>query len=377
MTDQITTIEQLAAAFGTHHDQVKEALKNLGEKSDTHSGRLLEVEQRMIDQRHSAPGNRGGQSLGAQFIAQTGVQEFATRNARNDRFQFETRATVTSSTADAAGAAGAGLIAYRDPTIVPLPSRRPIVRDLLPVLPMEGGSVDVVRVKGRTRNAAPVAEGAAKPGSDLQLGLEPTPARTIAHWIKASRQILSDMPQLAGLIDSELMDGLALEEEDQLLGGDGTGQNLKGLIPSATAFAAPFVIEDATMLDTIGLALLQSALALHPADGIVMNPADWTRITLLKNAQGEYIMGPPGSAIEPRLWGVPVVPTPAIAVDQFLVGQYRAAATIYDRWVARVEVGTVNDDFTNNLVTILAEERLALAIKDGTALTYGAFGNGA
>ena len=66
--------------------------------------------------------------------------------------------------------------------------------------------------------------------------------------------------------------------------------------------------------------------------------------------------------------------TTAIAQDTFLLGNFRAAATLYDRWTARVEVGTVNDDFVRNLLTVLAEERVALAAKDTTALVRGDFG---
>ncbi len=129
------------------------------------------------------------------------------------------------------------------------------------------------------------------------------------------------------------------------------------------------------MLDTVQLALLQSALAEYPANGVIMHPADWARITMLKDADGNYIMGQPGTTIAQRLWGLPVVTTQAVPVDKFLVGDFRRAATLYDRWSARVETGYVNDDFTKNMVTILAEERLAQAIKAPKALTYGDFGN--
>lgn len=106
-----------------------------------------------------------------------------------------------------------------------------------------------------------------------------------------------------------------------------------------------------------------------------MHPSDWTRITLTKDGNGQYIFGNPGTPVAQRLWGVPVVTTTAMSVDKFLVGNFRAAATLYDRWSARVETGYVNDDFTKNLVTILAEERLAQAIKQPGALVYGDFGN--
>lgn len=372
---EIKTFEDLAKAFGTHHDAVKEAFSDLRGKAGETASRLDDIEQKMA-RRGSSTDDSAAQTLGAKFIAQDGVKDFAERNQRSDRFGFESKATITSATSNAAGSAGAGVQAFRDPTIVPLLQRRPVVRDLLPVIQMTGGSVEVVNVEGRTNGAAPVAEGAAKPESDMQLALTTLPSRTIAHWMKASRQILSDLPQLQGLIDTELLDGLALVEESQLLTGDGTGQNLTGLIPSATAYSAPFVVaDDNGQLDTIGLAMLQSSLAQFPADGIIMHPSDWTRITLTKDGEGNYIMGPPGSPIAQRLWGVPVITTQAIAVDKFLVGNFRSAATLYDRWTARVEIGTVNDDFTKNLVTVLAEERLAQHVKQSGALVYGDFGN--
>lgn len=371
---EIKTFEDLAGAFGTHHDAVKAAFSEMKTAAAGTAERLNEIEQKMARR----PGSTGGsdfETLGAKFIAQDGVRAFAERKARSDSFGFETKATVTSTVGTAAGNAGSGIRASLDPDIVPLVQRRPVVRDLLPVIPINSGSVDVIKVTGRTSGAAPVAEGALKPASDLKLALENQPARVIAHWIKASRQVLEDLPQLQGLIDTELMDGLMLEEEDQILNGDGTAQNLDGLVANATAYAQPFTIADPTMLDTVGLGLLQNALAEFPATGVIMHPSDWTRITLLKDADGNYIMGAPGSPIAQRLWGIPVITTSAMAIDKFMVGDFRRAATLYDRWTARIEIGTVDDDFTRNLLTVLAEERLALAVKQATALTYGDFGN--
>lgn len=374
MTDQTKSFEDLAKAFDKNHDEVKAGLKSLTEKAGEHTARLDEMEQK--NARRGGGDPTAPVSLGARFIEQDGVKNFAARNQRHDRFAFETKATITTATTDAAGSAGAAIQPFRDPNIVPLVQRRPVVRSLLPIIQMSGGSVEVVRQAGRTNNAAPVAEGVLKPQSDMQLGLETVPARVIAHWMKASRQVLDDLPQLRGLIDTELLDGLALAEETQLLNGSNTGQNLDGLVPNATAYASPFTVANPTMLDTVGLALLQSALAEFPANGIIMHPSDWTRITLLKDGDGNYIMGTPGSAIAQRLWGLPVITTQAMTVDKFLVGDFPRAATLYDRWSARVEIATENeDDFVKNLVTILAEERLALAIKQSKAMTYADFGN--
>ena len=190
----------------------------------------------------------------------------------------------------------------------------------------------------------------------------------------ASRQILDDAPQLKGLIDTDLLYGLRYAEELQLLHGDNTGTNLNGIYTQATAFAAgSTVIPNANKIDVIGVAMTQNALAEEPVTGVVVHPSDWASMRLLKSVDGEYIMGPPGADVEPRLFGAPAVVTQAMIAGKFLVGNFDAA-TLYDRMAARVEVSTENsDNFRKNLVTVLAEERIGLAVKAPTAFTKGDF----
>lgn len=368
-------IKKLAEHFDRYHGEMKGLVEDVSTKLREHGAMITEIEQKMA--RRPGPANGGqSESLGAQFVASDGFKALAGSQAQRGRAEMQTKATITTATTNAAGSAGAATIpAYRD-EISPLPRQRLMVRDLLPVINVTTGAVEVPRLKVSTNNAAMVAEGTLKPQSDLQFDMATINVRVIAHWVKASRQVLDDAPQLQGIIDGELLQGLGLREEVQLLLGDGTGQNLQGLIPQATAYSAPFVLEGATMIDQMGLALLQNANALYPATGIVLNPTDWLRMRLLKDGDGNYVLGPPQQSAPPNLWGVPVVTTPAMPADKFLTGDFQAAATIYDRWSARVEVATENeDDFVKNMLTVLAEERIGLAVKRPLALTYGDFGN--
>jgi len=127
------------------------------------------------------------------------------------------------------------------------------------------------------------------------------------------------------------------------------------------------------MIDVIGAAILQVSLANFTPDAIIMHPSDWMRARLLRDADGNYILGRPQAVVEPNLFGVPVIPTQAMPSQKFLVGSFANAATLYDRWSPRVEMGYVNDDFTRNLVTIRAEERIALAVKQPDAMSFGDF----
>jgi HK97 family phage major capsid protein len=278
------------------------------------------------------------------------------------------KATLTGGAASAGGLD----VPARDATAM-MPRRRMTIRDMLNVIQVESGTVEYAQQTDRTNNAGTVAEGTAKPESGMAWELKTTSAKVIAHWVKASRQILEDAPMLRDMIATELRYGLGVQEEAQMLFGDGASSNLSGLVTNATAFADPLSLASPTMIDMIGSAILQTALTDFAPDGIILHPSDWMR--MLKDSDGKYLLGDPQSQVTPQLFGLPVVATQAITVDKFLVGCFVSAGTLYDRWQPRVEVGYENDDFTKNLVTVLAEERIALTVKWGEALTYGDFGN--
>lgn len=292
---------------------------------------------------------------------------------------IELKAITTGSATVGTGTDGSTSIvpSHHVPGII-APAQRPLtIRALLAQGSTASGVIQYVRETGFTNNAAPVAEGAAKPYSDLKFDQFTENVRVIAHLFKASRQVLEDSAQLASYIDTRARDGLADVEEAQLLNGDGTGQNLTGLIPNATPFDTALVKADDNKADVIRRAMLQVRLAEYRTDGIVMHPTDWADIETLKETTGGYIWSNPTVNNGQNLWGIPVVDTTAIPEGTFLVGAFARAAQIFDRWQARVEVSNSNeDDFTKNLVTIRAEERLALAIYRPESFVYGTFAAG-
>ncbi len=398
MSESTKTAEQLAAEFKSAYDAAIDKVKAIAEqalgeaktsgeiasktkedadeallKMGTIQEQFRGLEQRLLE------GHVGGQqrakSVGELFTESDKVKEFLSQARPRGRVDMEVKATLTSLTTVAAGSVGDAINQTRLPGILELPQRRLTVRDLLTPGTMDGNTLEYVKETGFTNNAAPVAEGALKPSSDIQFDLVSTSAKVIAHWMKASRQVLDDISQLRSIIDQRLLYGLAYVEEAQLLNGDGTGQNLLGLIPQATAYAAPITLTAPTSIDMMRLAMLQAALAEYPATGHVMNPIDWAWIETLKDAEGRYIIGNPQGSISPTLWGLPVVTTQAIAVDKFLTGAFRLGAQVFDRWAARVEVATENDsDFVMNLLTVLSEERIALAVYRPQAFIFGDFG---
>lgn len=260
-------------------------------------------------------------------------------------------------------ASGGTLIAPdRREGIIEIPQRPLRVRDLLAPGRTASNLIQYFRETLFTNNAAPVAETTLKPESNLTFEQRDAKVIKLAHWIKASTEILDDAPALQSTIDQRLRYGLDYVEDLQLLMGSGTGNNLAGIYTTAQAYAAPFAVTGATAIDILRLAFLQGELALLPADAAVLHPSSWARIELTKDTQGRYIIGNPQGGLQPTLWGRRIVTTLAMPDQQFLAGNFRQSAQIFDREDANVVVSTENsDDFVKNMVTIMAEERLALA----------------
>lgn len=310
----------------------------------------------------------GGRSWGDQVINSEALSEL--RNAAGKaRAQIDLRpqAAITSI-----GTSGGPLITPDRADHVPLARRRLTVRALLGSGTTGSNMVEYPRQTTRDTQAATVAEGALKPESNLAWEIKQAKVATIAHWVPASRQVLDDAPQLRTLVDGELRFGLALREEEQLLLGDGVGTNLLGLIPQATAYDASGQAAGSSKFDVLLRAVAQGEAADLPATGVVVNSADWFRLQGLKDANERYIgSGPMGTAM-PTAWGLDVVPSNSMPAGKFLVGNFANAATIYDRLTPVVLLSTEDrDNFIRNMVTILAEERIALAVRRPEALIYG------
>jgi HK97 family phage major capsid protein len=285
------------------------------------------------------------------------------------------RADITSAntTVGVGRSAGTSLVpGARVPGIIAPPNRQFTIRDLVAPGQTSASSVEYVKETGFTNNARPVTEGTTKPQSELTFNLYTAPVRTIAHIFRASRQIMDDAPALASYINARGTYGLKYVEETQLLNGNGTGQNLNGIVPQATAFAPEFNPSDETAIDRLRLAILQVILAEYPASGFVLNPIDWARIELTKDNEGRYIVGNAQSPIGPSLWGLPVVQTQAMAAGEFLTGAFNLAAQIFDRMGVEVLLSTEDqDNVVKNMITIRVEERLAFAVTRPEAFVTG------
>jgi HK97 family phage major capsid protein len=361
-------------ATGSISTELKNQLAAMAEKGTEGTKRIETLEQ-LVAQLKNADRTLGAiKTAGQKFVADDKVKAAL---AEGQSFKGRVRAVVQNIITELdSGSGGAGdlIVPQRLQGIITPQNRRLRIRDLLMKGRTVSNAIEFVQEAGFTNAAAPVAEGATKPESTLSFELLSAPVRTIAHWVRASKQVLDDVPQLQSYIDTRLRYGLALVEEAQLLAGDGSGQNILGLIPQASAFDTSRLQPGDTRIDVIRRSMTQLRLAEYSASAIVMHPVDWEEIELTKDTTGQYVWANPRSPLGPTIWGLPVLDSTSLEPGEFLIGAFDVAAQLWDREDANVEISTEDqDNFIKNLVTIRAEERLALTVYRPESFIYGDF----
>lgn len=259
-------------------------------------------------------------------------------------------------------AAAVGFATDYDKTLVEGPRTALVIRDLFGAESISGAALTYL-VEGAMEGAPAVtAEGNAKPQIHFA---DPTPKtvslKKIAAFIKESDEYISDYPFLASAINGRLMYQVGLIEQNtlvaDLLGTSGIQTDNTSWTASSTATDIADLILDAAMdvQDGSGFA----------ADGIVLNPATWYALRVAKNGNDDYYGGGFfGAQNIPNLWGIPVCVTPAVTAGQIVVGAFKACGSVVSKGGITVEAtNTDADDFQKNLMTIRAEERLALAVR--------------
>ena len=244
-------------------------------------------------------------------------------------------------------------------------------------LPTTSNAIEFTRENTFTNAAAETAEGVAKPESAVTFTLVNMPVSTVAHWVKISRQLAMDNAALAAYVDLRMRYGVNLRVEAQLVAGNGSAPNISGILDTGNFTAHGYA--DAALGSTLKkLVLIRKAMADlwnagYPADGILLNPADWApiEIDLFTTAAGQVRSGV-NAAGQQTLFGVPVIQSPGVTADTVAVGAFRQGYTVHNREDVVVEMSdSDSDNFTKNLVTIRAERRLALATERPAACRAG------
>lgn len=299
------------------------------------------------------------------------LKGYAEGNMNLLNIEGKVAADITSVT----GSAGTLIQPQRETTPLIAPQPRLWLRDLLTVVPTSSNAVEWVQEKSRESNAAIQAnEGDSKPQSDIDFEMKSSTVKTIAHWTRQSRQVMQDAPQLAAIIEDMLRYGLNAVEETQMLLGAGTGSNMSGIMTQATSYVTTGEAATDTRIDRIRRAILQAEDALYPSSAIAMNHADWAEIEMTKTDDKGYLFANPVNSTTPRLWGLPVLAAPSMTANTFVTGGFSTGAVIYDREQTVVRVADMDgSDFIQNMMKVLVEKRVMLAVKRPASFIKGDF----
>lgn len=342
------------------------------------------------------------QSIGQQFVqseAYKALQESGVLRSDGARFRTDPviadpRLRMRGAASDviqteSGGPSNALVTPYYLPGILPLPQAPRVVRDLFPQADMPSGdTISYAAQTGFDNAAAAVAQSEAVDGSGASGGVKPqssiawerrtADAETIATWMATTRQSLADASQTRSLIDNQGRLMIAIEEDDQLLNGNGTSPNISGILDQSAIQTLDLTGED--NLDGVRTArrLVKTGTSRLDPTFIVLNPEDSEEFDLLKDLNGQYRGGNPigNFRFNQPIWALERVESESLAQGTAIVGA-RAAATVFDRQPLTVLTAEQHSDFfVRNLVVILFEERLAFPVYFPTAfveITLGDF----
>jgi HK97 family phage major capsid protein len=281
--------------------------------------------------------------------------------ARVELSGLEIRNTLTSG-------GGGGLVQeQRIPGVVPGATQPTDLIDIVPAVPTQSNAVEIVRELSRRNNAAGVAEGAAKPESDITLETVTYPVRTIATWMRVSRQLAQDEPAIAAYLDARLATMIREKVSQQMLTGTGAN-DLAGVYTTGQ-----YTVYTPTASDTLYDAITRAYHLLwqdgYRADVAIVNPGDFGGLKISKGSDQHYVFAP--GVLEQSL-PVRIVMHPSMAAGQFLVGAFSTFTAAF--WREGITVEAFEQDADNarhNLVTLRAEVRLAFAVLRPAAFLGG------
>ncbi|MRA47238.1 phage major capsid protein [Acinetobacter pittii] len=349
-------------------ENIKEDLETRSTEIKKLSGEIEDLQQKLVD----GVNNRGANpdSVASILIRNKNIVDQAQAITRaKGKFQFDdlnARNIVTL--------AGLGDTAQFAQSTIPTPERALTLLDLIAFTPVQNELVPLFRESAFDIMAEEVAEGAEKPESNLEFGVVDLKTGTIAHWIKVSIQLISDMPALAAYIEGRMAYGVRLKLEAKIVRGDGRTSGARsfiGLIEDGTHLTVTVKDTD-TAIDVLNRSKYKAGAAGILPEYILLNPESWGAIERIKGTDGHYVFGAPGAAVQPVLWNLPVILTAAMPVGGYWTGNITLGVSAYIREDVAVELSTEDgDNFRKNLCTVRAEMRAASGVSIPDACVAG------
>lgn len=300
-------------------------------------------------------------TLGEMFTDSTAYKDLRGQNGPQATLTVKNVKTLMTTTA------GWAPESTRSGVVVPDAQRQLMVRDLFPEVRTSQAAYVYMEETTHTNNAAEAAEAGTYAESALALTQRSVPVQKVATFLPVTDEQLEDVDGIQSYIDSRLGYMIGARVDSQLLVGDGTPPNIKG-VNNASGIQTQALGADVTP-DAIhkAMTLIRVTGRANPS-GIVMHPNDWQDIKLLRSSDGQYIWGHPSMVAPDRIWGVDVVITDAQTEHTAIVGDFRGYSLLVMRRDVEIQVSNSHSTyFIEGKQAIRADMRLAAVYLRGEA----------
>lgn len=309
------------------------------------------------------PTDREARTVGEMFTDRDDYRAYT--EARSGRLpEMEMRTLATTYSTDAGG--NNIWVPVGSPTLKAPRQQRFFLRDLLDVAPTTLAAVPYIRELTPTSTetgAAMTSQGSAKAEVENKFEQDTAIIQKVTAWIPVTEEVLMDAPLLAAYITNRLSYMLQVREQAQVLSGNGTAPQIKGILNFSGVQTQGSINDDPWAVFGNAAGKIENVDGY--ADGIAMNPLDYWLGVVERHANlfdGQAIGNAPFGTPTPTVWGLPVVRTRALSQNAAIVGDWASGATLLDRQQITVRQSDSHDDyFVKNKVAILAEERIGLA----------------
>lgn len=388
--------DKLGAKFAAYEGQMKESgdvqqgvKADLKKLAEDHAAQLKELSGAVTAVKDDLTGikqkgvkldqGEPRRTIGQQFIESESFKNYRSGGSGKASMQFKN--TILGESGSPQNPTNDIVPLQTVPGIVAGAFRALRILDILPRGVATGNIVHYTREASWTNSAAEAKEGAQKAESTLTMESQDGYVRTIAHFLKVSKQVLDDAPALQSYIDVRLGHGVRQRLEGQVVAGNGTAPNLAGLANASNHTDLTFVTAD-NDFDAANRAKYQVIGSDYMTDTFLVNPADWGRLERTKSgisgdksylAGGDAAISYLANGMQPLLWGVPVIMSNSVTSGKFYAIA-RDAMMLWERQGVTVEIFDQNeDDVEKNLLTIRAEMRAAFTVFRPAAVIEGSW----
>ncbi len=245
----------------------------------------------------------------------------------------------------------------------------PRIADIIPKTTTKMSTVLYMEETTYTNNAAEAAEGAAYGEAALVLTEKSSEVRKIAVFLPVTDEQMEDVDRIGDYVNNRLTNMLRQRLDTQLIAGDGTAPNLRGLL-NVVGIGSQAKGTDPTP-DAIYKGITKVRVdGKAEASHVIMHPNDWQDVRLLRTADGIYIWGSPSESGVARIWGLPVITSTFETENTGLVGDFRNYSELAMRRGIEFEVSNSHDTFfTAGKKAIRADFRVAFVVYRPTAFT--------